>query len=45
MFHISLSAVPRQTESDPQIIASYLAGIGITGKMLITDNPNDRNEK
>ena len=34
-----------QTESDPQIIASYLAGIGITRKMLITDNPNYRNEK
>lgn len=34
-----------QTESDPQIIVSYVAGIGVTEKKLITDTPNDRNQK
>ena len=34
-----------QTESDPQIIASYVAGIGVMEKLLMPDRPNDRNQK
>ena len=34
-----------QTESDPQIIASYVAGIGVKEKLLMPDRPNDRNQK